>query len=359
MAVKTNNVDRPDLFEAVYYSYAVPRSKEVLTHLGLIFDRIYFPGVYMPSGDIDEKGVEDEIRRIEGLGLYDPDTISLLNCLEFALQNKHLTDLCVFPGRPGGMEVFEKRVHEVVDQLELMVFGPRPEGQIAIYSGPHIKGLPGGDAATCQVSFPDTITYPANALLFAARNGLPLVNDVEGLPVPGIGAVDAKANAKLLATILTLESVRFVLPAVKPLEPVALHDFREELAPHVRPFRCAMLRLTPKLNAAIEAGASLAEVQKQAKFLVETEVYPKLLELEAEVRNPAKHWYNKAVDAATAVPELAINLAAMPAHLAIAKFLSKIAVVLAEARDEQISKEDQVAKTGLYYLLKLRKTAAR
>jgi hypothetical protein len=351
--------DSPDIFGAVYYSRAVPRNKAVLTFLGLIFDKIYFPGVYMPPVGFDEKAVEDEIQRIEKFGLRDPNTINLLDCMAFAIENKHLADLCVFPGRPGGFETFEQGVHEVADQLELMVFGPRPEGEIPVRSGPYIKGLPGSDEAKHQVSFPDTVTYPANALLFAARNGLPLVNDVEGLPVPGIGTADATANAKILATILTLESVSLVLPAIKPLEPVALHDLRKELAPQVKPFRLSMLRLAKDLNAAIVAGAPLAEIQKQAKFLVETEVYPKLAELEAVVKNPAKHWYNKAVDVAKAVPELAVNLAAIPANLAIAKFLAKIAVVLSQARDEQIAKEDQVAKTGLYYLLKLKDAAAR
>jgi hypothetical protein len=42
-----------------------------------------------------------------------------------------------------------------------------------------------------------------------------------------------------------------------------------------------MLRLAKELNASIEAGTALAEVQKQAKFLVQTDVYPKLAELEA------------------------------------------------------------------------------
>jgi hypothetical protein len=110
------------------------------------------------------------------------------------------------------METFEPGVHEVVDQLELMVFGPRPEGEIPARTGPWIKGFPGaGDQREFQISAPDSITYPANALVFAARNGLPLVNDVEGLPVPGIPG-DAKSNAKVLATILTMESVRLVLP---------------------------------------------------------------------------------------------------------------------------------------------------
>jgi hypothetical protein len=251
------------------------------------------------------------------------------------------------------METFEPGVHEVVDQLELMVFGPRPEGEIPARTGPWIKGFPGaGDQREFQISAPDSITYPANALVFAARNGLPLVNDVEGLPVPGIPG-DAKSNAKVLATILTMESVRLVLPKLAPLEPAALRYFREELAPHVKPFRVAMLRLAKELNASIEAGTALAEVQKQAKFLVQTDVYPKLAELEAVTKDPTKHWYRKATDIAKAVPELALNFSTMPAHLAIAKFMAKAAGVLAVIRDSQISTQDQLARSGLHYLLKL------
>jgi hypothetical protein len=77
--------------------------------------------------------------------------------------------------------------------------------------------------------------------------------------------------------------------------------------------------------------------------------------LEAVIKNPAKHWYRKAVDIAKAVPELAVNFSTMPAHFAIAKFLARTAGVLADMRDLQISTQDQLARSGLYYLLKLRR----
>lgn len=93
--------------------------------------------------------------------------------------------------------------------------------------------------------------------------------------------------------------------------------------------------------------------------MADTEVYPRLNELEEIIKNPAKHWYNKGVEIAKVFPELALNLATMPAHLALAKFLSKIAGVLAEARDEQLSTKEKIAKTGLYYLLKLQENAGR
>jgi hypothetical protein len=351
--VSASDPNNPDYFEAVYYSNAVPRTLEALTTLGLVFDRIYFPAVYMPPSGFDEKAVAAEIERILKLHRRDPSDTQMLQCMAFAIHHKHLVDFCAFPGEPGGMEGFEPGAHEVVDKLEEMVFGARPEGQIPIHTGPWVKGLSGDDPARYQVSAPDTITYPANALLFANRKQLPLINDVPGLPVPGIPG-DVKGNAKLLATILALESVALVLPKVKPLTPEALKDFREELSPYARPFRLAMLRLTKQLNAGIEHGATLPEVQKHAKFLVETEVFPNLAELEAVIQNPTKHWYRRAADLAKDAPEIAASFFTMPLHLAVAKLLAKLAGTLGDIRDDQVSKENLVTKSGLYYLLKLK-----
>ena len=251
------------------------------------------------------------------------------------------------------MERLEPGAHQVVDTLEEMVFGLRPEGIIPTYTSPWVKGLPGDDEAKCLIIAPDTITYPANALLFAMRKQLPLINDVPWMPIPGIPG-EAKGNAKLLATILAMESVALVLPKIKPLTPEALKDFREELSPHVRPFRLAMLRLTKELNAAIEHGATFPEVQKQAKFLIHTDVFPKLADLDAVIQNPKKHWYRKAVDLAKEAPELAANFAKYRTPVALAKLLARFAETLRDVRDEQLSTEDQIARSGLYYLLKVK-----
>jgi hypothetical protein len=97
----------------------------------------------MPPTGFDEKGLAHEIQRIVSLSRRDPNTRQLLDCMSFALQHKYLSDFCVFPGRPGEVETFEDGVHEVVDQLELMVIAPRPEREIPIRTGPWVKGLPG------------------------------------------------------------------------------------------------------------------------------------------------------------------------------------------------------------------------
>jgi hypothetical protein len=50
-----------------------------------------------------------------------------------------------------------------------------------------------------------------------------------------------------------------------------------------------MLKLARERNASIEAGAAMMEVQKQGLFLVETEIYTRLAESQAVIKNPAKH----------------------------------------------------------------------
>jgi hypothetical protein len=44
-----------------------------------------------------------------------------------------------------------------------------------------------------------------------------------------------KDNAKLLAAILAIESVKVALPRLKPLTPRELREFRAETAEHVKP----------------------------------------------------------------------------------------------------------------------------
>jgi hypothetical protein len=50
--------------EAVYYSAPVPRDLATLTVLGAVFDKVYFPGVYLPTGGFDQGELDKEIERI-------------------------------------------------------------------------------------------------------------------------------------------------------------------------------------------------------------------------------------------------------------------------------------------------------
>ncbi len=340
--------------EAVYYSAPAPKSLRALTLLGLVFDRLIFPDVYVPDGGIDLDATAKEFERICALpGRQSIDTMHMLNLMLLALNAEHLKNFCVFTGRLGSLGPTERGSNELTRELELAIFGRPPENFNPTPPMWFAKGLPGGDDQRASINSPSWISYPANALLYASRNGYVLVNDNPNLPMPGIGGADLKANAKQLATMMALESVNFVLPNIRPLSIPELAAFRAETKDLVQPFRQAMLRLSKDLNAAILSDASLSDVKKEARFIAETTVAPELEQLKAELARPSHPWYRRVVDLATATPEIVAAFATMPTGLAIAKALAKATKILADIRDSQLEREGIGKRGGFHYLLRI------
>lgn len=53
--------------EAVYLTAPIPRNIAVLTVLGAVFDKVYFPGVYLPKEGFDIAELDKEISRLQAL----------------------------------------------------------------------------------------------------------------------------------------------------------------------------------------------------------------------------------------------------------------------------------------------------
>lgn len=98
--------------EAVYYAAPIPRDLATLTVLGAVFDKVYFPGVYLPKDGFDEAALDREIARLEALpdARTDYDTALLIGVLKLAKHTRTLDGFCVFtntrdragePGRTG------------------------------------------------------------------------------------------------------------------------------------------------------------------------------------------------------------------------------------------------------------------
>jgi len=340
--------------EAVYYAAPAPTSLRALTLLGLVFDRLIFPDVYVPDGGIDLDATAKEFERIRALpGRPSISTINMLNLMFLALNAEHLKDFCVFTGRPDSLGPTEPGARELSLDLEQAIFGPPPENFTPMPMDWFAKGLPGGRGPEASIRGPEWIAYPANALLYANRNGCVLVNDNPNLPMPGIGGADVKANAKQLATLMALESVNFVLPNIRPLSFAELAEFRAETKDLVQPFRLAMLQLSKELNGAIQSDASLSEVKKEARFIAETTVAPELERLKAELARPSKPWYRWAVDLVTPLPVIVGAFATMPTDIAIAIAMAKVAKFLAKVRDSQLEHEGIGKRGGFHYLLRI------
>jgi len=84
--------------EAVYYATPIPRDLATLTVLGAVFDKVYFPGVYLPKDGFDVAALDKEIMRLEALpnARTDYDTALLIGELRLARHARTLDGLCVF-----------------------------------------------------------------------------------------------------------------------------------------------------------------------------------------------------------------------------------------------------------------------
>ncbi|NOJ81187.1 hypothetical protein [Myxococcus xanthus] len=337
--------------DAVYYSQQVPKSPATLTLLGLIFDRVYFPGVHFPSSDLDQDAIHREIERIKRSGVQiDISTAQLIQCLDFAPHKKHVEDLCIFTA--SNEDTFgkvDKGAEAIAMELERLVFGPPPPNFFPRLETGYAKGIPG--SKTDVIRFPGWLYYPANALIFASKNQIPLINDDPTLPVPGLGGVSPKNNAKLLSTILTIESMKLVLPEIPTLAPQELAEFRIESRPHTKSFRAAMLKLSKELNAAIHSDAKLADVQQAARFMAETTVAPAIEELRGFIKSPKRPWHKKAAKYAMMIPSLALSFSALPTNLQIATALTFALGELVDLRDAEIEKDQKMKRSEFYYLL--------
>jgi len=237
-------------FEAVYYAAPAPNSMQVLTLLALVFDRVIFPSVYIAADGIDLEATEREYERVSKLRHPgDENTQQMLNLMVCAMNARHLKDFCRFTGELGSLADKEPDAGMLTHDLETLIYDPPPENFSRETTLSLSKGLPGNDSAC--IATPSWLSYPAHALLYAARTGTVLVNDNPHLPVLSVGKPDIRSNAKQLATILALESVRLVLPPMRTLSAPELAEFREETKQLMQPFRRAMVKLSKDLQAAI------------------------------------------------------------------------------------------------------------
>ena len=142
--------------EAVYLTGPVPRNLGVLTVLGAVFDKVYFPGVHMPKSGYDPKEVEKEIVRLEGLNDRWHDTQLLIGAMKLLLQAKTLDGFCEFTADPDDPFLRKDPVPgQLVQAVYDSIHGPPRPDFIPSFS----TGTPKGSATVLKRSFiPATTT---------------------------------------------------------------------------------------------------------------------------------------------------------------------------------------------------------
>jgi hypothetical protein len=212
------------------------------------------------------------------------------------------------------------------------------------------KGLPGGDET---VNYPESHHYLARAIIHSGKTGIPLLNDIPGLTLPGMPNVAPHDDAKLLAGILAIECTRFALPPTPLLRPEDIMEFREANAPLLRGFRRSMLRYAADLNSKIKDITS-EEFEAKTKFFIETQIVPSMDELNATMNDPARPWHKRAIDALKIVPQIGGAFLAGGEAAALTKAITATAAQFFVEVAAKGDKEEALKRSGLTYLLRLR-----
>jgi hypothetical protein len=338
--------------EAVYYSAPVPRDLATLTVLGTVFDKVYFPGVYLPTGGFDQKALDKEILRIEEVHRQHPTrTENLSGILRFVRHAKALDGFCVFTA--DGASPFQSDVPgKLVKDLYVAIHGPLKPGWEPDFQTNFHKGMPDGSKE--HVTYPGDYHYLAGALLHSERTGVPLLNDMPGLPVPLLSEVGATNKAQFLSAMLAIECVKLALPTLPLLRPEDLMEFRADNTVLLRAFRRGMLKYAGDLNR--EAGKhSAQDLQAATKFFVDTEIVPALDELRNKMNAPARSWYKRAIDLGRVAPKLGPAFYTMNPGVIFASILSNYLPQFFTEVSAIGEKHETLKRSPLYYLLQLQK----
>jgi hypothetical protein len=338
-------MSEPSGMEGIYYSHVVPRDPAILTLMGLVFDKVHFPGAYFPSKGFDLQQVGEEIARLEQLP-RDFDTAELIGILKFLKHVPALRSFCEFQPTTAGIFSDQRFPPQAIMEMYDSIYGPRPEGWTPMISSGHSKGLPGGDES---ISYRGEFHQFANAIYESARTGIPLINDIPGLPVFS-DIASPVGDAHALAGLLSVLCMKLILPEMPVLAPADLMEFREESKKELRAFRRSMLTFAADLNQALGQDSDGQEIEKKAKFFVETTVSPQLDELRETISKPKYGWITRSVF--TMLPTVGAGYLAGGMMGAIATFLtSGVAHVPKEFSSDHKPAKD-AKKNGLYYLLK-------
>jgi len=233
-------VDKVLSLETIYYSAPIPRNLAVLTILGAVFDKVYFPGVYLPKAGFDQGELDKEIDRIKGYNFQDADTAVLVATLSFVKYAKVLDGFCEFYRRSDNPFSERDIPASALEDIYVAIHGEGAPGWQPILATGHVKSMPGSEEC---VMYPGAYHHLLNAVIESGERDVPLINDVPGsIPIPGYEAATPHNDAGAISAILAIECAKLALPEMPILHPEELMEFRADNVDALRNFRRSMLQ---------------------------------------------------------------------------------------------------------------------
>ena len=319
--------------------------------MGLVFDRVHFPGVYVPQGDYDRSSWKAEIDRIAALPASRlNDTRELIALMKFAELSERMPGFFAFDRTRDDPLDKDQDDRAMVEQMYAEMWGPPSEKFVPMFTPWHHKGVPGSEE---HLTYPGDYYYQAAALRKSGELSVPLISDMPGLPVPGATG-DVTGDAKALSGFLALQTMSVALDGVPLLAPDDLMEFRDANTAALRAFRRAMLRYAGEWRDKLKE-LSPDDVAHETAFLVQTEIVPALDELRQLASDPARPWYKRAIDGIKVAAALTGACMIADREKAFGALLAAAAPMFFTEAEAKGDKSRKVRRSDLYYLLKLQR----
>jgi hypothetical protein len=180
------------------------------------------------------------------------------------------------------------------------------------------------------------------------------VTDNLDWPIPAfmVRNIDLLRAARIQASALAIESLEIALPPIANISDEDILIAREELKDQLIPFRRAMLSLAPSVRGGIENEASLTDIYREAKYVVETQIGPPLNELRDRLeRERGKFWRRLMIQGTGVLPKFILSWIARDPLSAVVEAVSSSKDLLLDATDHNNLMRSLRTQGGLGYLL--------
>lgn len=143
----------------------------------------------------------------------------------------------------------------------------------------------------------------------SSSNVVPVTDD-PAWPVPAsmLANLDLLRFSHLQASALAMKSLEIALPPIVDVPDADILKAREELREQLIPFRRAVLALSPAVRSGIESEATLLDIHREAKYVVDTQVAPALGALQDRLaKEKGKFWRILLLKGSAVVPQFILN----------------------------------------------------
>lgn len=175
-------------------------------------------------------------------------------------------------------------------------------------------------------------------------------------PIPAniLGEIDTKRFSRLQASSLAIHSMNFVIPPMNKICDEDILEVREKLKNELIPFRASMLSLCPIIRNGIESNAGIVELNREAKYIAETKVYPALSELQRRLEfENSKFWKRILFKGGSILPSMVINWATKNTIAAAINTMSSLGELASDTFNSIESYDSIIKNGGMGFLLKL------